>query len=68
MWRFRPVTEAGPVLDMFALYFLQEDYIGCDRPYRIAQLVQDEFTIEEGEALVGIHRQYAERKVRERAR
>ena len=43
-----------------ALHFLQEDHVGAHRAHRLAQLGQDEAAVQDGEALVGVHREHAQ--------
>src|SRR5690606_32563616 len=60
LWRFGPVVDPRRVALVGPQYFLEEQQVGADGAYRIAQLGQDETPVEEGEALVGIHRQYTD--------
>jgi len=45
---------------VLALHFLEEDQVGPDFANRLAQLAQHEATAQEGEALVGVHREHAQ--------
>ena len=45
---------------MRALHFLKEDHVGPHLAHRLAQFAQNEATVQEGEALVGVHREHAQ--------
>ena len=57
---FGEVQELRRVFLVRALHLLQEDHVGADRAHGLAQLMQDELAVEEGEALVGVDRHHLE--------
>src|SRR5690606_41756752 len=56
----RPARQTSRMAMVGAQHFLQKNNVGVRGPDGIAQLMQDEAPIEKGEALMGIHRQYAQ--------
>src|SRR5690606_41451716 len=59
----RPPGQPLRMAVMRPQHFLKKNDVGVRRADRFTQLVQDKTAIENGETLVGIHRQYAQRIV-----
>ena len=62
VWRRRVVGVAVGVPGVAARHLLQEHYIGANGAYGFTQLMQHEFAIEGGKALVDVDRQHLDRK------